>query len=504
MSEVTARALARSSLHMNAMQIVQMASRLVLTPIVIGRLGLEGYGVWVLLFTVCSSATAINSGVYLAYVKITAELDERRDYVSMTQVISSGMALMTIFSATVLGAIWLLRGSLLPTLGVPPLLQADAGRVLGLLSLAILVETGAGCTSYVLAGLQRMDLQYRFKLTGLVVELAVDILLLLTGYGMASLAAGYLAGGVIAAVASRAACRHLRPTLALLPLRCSIAGLRQLMPIGFRLQSVVLLGTVARESVRLAISILFGAATLGMYQLADRVLLVARFPALALASPLMAAFSGIAASGQTEKGRRLFMQASTVTAIGAAFALTFAMLFADAILYAWTGHDLPDSAWTVRVLAPAEFVPLLAGVTIAALRAAGTVAFELRFATVSSVLTLLGIAVGNLIAGFAGSVVAIAIGRCLAALWFMWRLPVTWIVDRGAYLRRTMLWPILVVVPTMLAAQLTASALAHPSGRWGTLMLVVTLAGTTALPIAAIAWLALLSKQDRAALLRKE
>lgn len=500
MSDVNARALARNSLHMQAVQLAQMASRLVLTPIMLARLGLEGYGVWVLLFSLGAYATALNTGVVWAYVKLTAELDERQEYALLSQVVSSGAVLMAAAATIVLGAVWLLRGILLPAIGVPPPALYEAQLALAVLSAAVLVDTSLGAALPVLAGLQRMDLQYRFILVGSLADFVTALTMLSNGYGVLSLASGFLAGKLVAGGVAFLVCRRLRPALVLAPWRARLAALRRLMPLGFRLQGVVLLYTLARESVRLLISTLFGAAALGTYQLADRVLFFAKSPVGAILSPLMPAFSGLAARGQTERGRALFAQASTVTAAGAALSLLFAAMFADPILRAWTGHDIPNAAWTVRVLAPAEFAALLTGVAVAALRAAGTVGLELRFALAASVLALVAVAVGYPIAGYAGSVVAIAVGRCVAATWFLRRLPLAWTVDRRDYAFRTLVWSVVTVTPVVLAAKLVSTGLPDSAGRWMTLATIALLGAASALAVAAMTWLVLLSKEDRAAL----
>jgi hypothetical protein len=175
-------------------------------------------------------------------------------------------------------------------------------------------------------------------------------------------------------------------------------------------------------------------------------------------------------------------------------------VFADTILRAWIGHDIPDAAWTVRVLAPAEFAVLLTGVAVAALRAAGTVGLELRFALAASVLALAGVTAGYPIAGYAGSVVAIAVGRGLAASRFLRRLPLAWTVDRRDYARRTLLWSVAIVTPVVLAAKIVSTGLPDSAGRWLTLATIAVLAAASALVVAAMTWLVLLSREDRAAL----
>jgi hypothetical protein len=57
-----------------------------------------------------------------------------------------------------------LRGAILPAIGVPAPALYEAQLALAVLSVAVGLDPGLGAALPVLAGLQRMDLQYRFDL----------------------------------------------------------------------------------------------------------------------------------------------------------------------------------------------------------------------------------------------------------------------------------------------------------------------------------------------------
>ena len=48
MAQVTAKSSARNSVYALVAQVWRIASRFLLTPLIIAKLGLEGYGVWML------------------------------------------------------------------------------------------------------------------------------------------------------------------------------------------------------------------------------------------------------------------------------------------------------------------------------------------------------------------------------------------------------------------------------------------------------------------------
>jgi len=502
MSAVSVRTLARSSVYVNAAQLWQMGSRLVLTPLVIARLGLAGYGAWTLVFSLCSYAIALDAGAGWVYAKLTAELDERREYALLSEVISSGLVLVGSAAALGLSGVWLARAWLLPLLGVPQHLLHETARTLAVLAVAVVFEASAGCVLDVLAGLQRMDLQYRFIILGSVAEFATTLSLLLGGGGMVALPVGFSVGAAVSVGAAWVQCRRLRPGILLSPFRVSRGGVTRVVQLGFRFQSFLLVGTTVRQGLALLMSGLYGTAALGVFNLADRLLSVARTPGLAIISPLMPAFANLRSGRHAWRGRQLFTRASKAVGVAAALPLLFAIVFAEPILFAWTGQHFPDAAWTARVLAPVEFVALLTGVAGARLRAAGTVRLELISGLAGSALAVLSLAATYPLAGYAGSVVAIACGRCVGAVWFLERSVAYWKLDRWHYARTTVLAPLLWLIPVSLLFGRATFALrildASGPSRWSVLGILALLAVAYGLVCAPVAWFLGISAPERA------
>jgi len=503
---VSLRGLARSSAYVNAAQLWQMASRLVLTPIVIARLGLDGYGAWTLVYSVCANAIALDSGAAWAYAKLTAELDEDGDWSRLSEVIGAGLLLVGSTVAVGLAAVWLARGWILPVLGVPPQLLRETEQTLCILSLAVAFKACLGAALPVLAGLQRMDLQYRFIICGSVVEFATALSLVLAGRGMTALPLGILAGEVVSIGAAWRACRRLRPALRLSPLHAGLQGVKQIVSVGLRFQGVVLMGTVARQAIRVALSGLYGTAALGIFNLAERLLSVAGGPALAIVSPLMPAFAKLGSGSHAWRWRQLFWRASKVAAVAAAVPLLFAAVFADPILFAWTGQRFPAAVWAARALAPVEFLAVLTGVAGARLRAAGTVRLEVIAGLAGSVLALAGMLVAYPVAGLAGSVVAVACGRCAGSAWLLARFASFGRLDGRRYLRTTVLAPVLRLAPLcalFAAAAFALTLLGSPdAGRWSVLGRLALLAAAYTLACTPVAWFLALSARDRATVVR--
>jgi O-antigen/teichoic acid export membrane protein len=499
MTPVTVRGLARSSAYVTAAQFWQMGSRLILTPVVITSLGLTGYGAWTLVFSLCSYAVMVDAGAGWVYAKITADYDAVSDYVTLSEIVSSGAVFVGALCAAFCTVLWIFRAPILSALGVQPALFDETSRTLLVLSIVVVVEASAGCVLDVLAGLQRMDLQHRFIIIGSTVEFATTLALLEAHAGMVALPIGLLCGGVVSIGIGGITCRRLRPMLHVSPLHASLGGIRRVMHLGLRFQSVLAINTVLAQGLRLMISSLYGLTALAIYHLADRVLYVARSPGLAVISPLMPAFANMESGGWSTRWRRAFKYALTVTSIASAMPLLFAATFGGPILFAWTGQHFPDAVWIVRTLAPAEFLTLVAGVGAARLRALGTIRVEAMTTLMGTAIALGGGALAKPIGGFAATVAVASAGRCIAALTLLDRFIVPARVGRLSALRPVVLIPLLFAPVCVLTGMLASmSGLAGAiANRWAALLTLSSLVFADATACGALAWFVALTARER-------
>ena len=198
MAKVTVAALARSSGLAGVASVWQIVSRIVLTPIILASLGLEGYGVWILIFSLCGSVNFIGVSFGLAYAKLTAEHDSRGDYDALGRLIAAGIVLVLGIGGAGLGFIGWFREPILAAIGVPPEMVHSAGIALILVTIAMLLAMSVGCVYFVLAGLQRTDLRFTAVIISSIIYFAVAIVLLWQGWGLVGLAAAFLVGEIFA------------------------------------------------------------------------------------------------------------------------------------------------------------------------------------------------------------------------------------------------------------------------------------------------------------------
>lgn len=419
MAKVTARSLARNSLFAGLAQLWTIGSRFILTPIILQQIGLDGYGTWVLLFSVCAYVSLFDTSFGFAYSKYTAEYDRRGDYDTLAQIIGAGILSIGSVGLAALVAALAFRYPILEALNVPDGIRHDAGIALVIVVFCLLFRMSLGCTFQVLAGLQRIDLRYKLTIFASLVDFCVALALLVRGWGILGLAFGHLTGQVASTIWAWALCKRIAPSLRISPFHFSKHGFRLILGLGGKFQLLSAVNIAIREGIKILLSVLMGVGTVGVFQLAIRLLQLGSSLAQSLIGPLMPAFANLYAGDEKQREQRLFTQSSKVIATLGALSLAFVALFADQALTAWTGQAFPRAAWTIRVFATVQFVTLLTGVASASLRARGIVAPEIKFVLVSFAVMLLCIYPFYQFAEYQGIIFAVFLGRLTGAIWFL-------------------------------------------------------------------------------------
>jgi O-antigen/teichoic acid export membrane protein len=413
--------LARGTIATIVAQVVRIVAGVLMVPLVIGTLGLQGYGTWVILMALYQQLGAPTTGFQWAYSKFTAELEQSGDLERLSGILAAGLITLSVPTALVGAGLWFASDSLLPLLGVPENLHAATAAALALLSLAALLRAAGGGALQVLAGLQRTDLRYSIDVLDAVVYLIVAVVLLLAGWGLVALATGILLGQALSLLAGVVACKRVYPAISLSPLRARADGFREILGLGARFQVMVVLGQTATSGRAMAIGAVAGADVVGLFGLAERLIIMARTPANSIVTPLLPAFASLTQAADQVRRHRLRRLGSKLSVASVLPVLAFICLLADPLLFAWTGQHYPQAVIAVWVLSVTSLAITATAVPEAQLRAAGTLSLETRMLFAEAVLMVAGAVAGFAAGGFVGILVAVLCIRVGTRSWFLVR-----------------------------------------------------------------------------------
>ncbi|MCA9511884.1 MAG: lipopolysaccharide biosynthesis protein, partial [Myxococcales bacterium] len=504
MARVTLGRLVRSSGLAGLAQVVRAASSMVLTPIVLGAIGLEGFGVWALLFSLSNSINVIGVSFGNAYAKFTADFEARRDFDGLAERVGAGLVLIGGVAALglvglALASEWLLRMSSVPEAMLP---EARTGFLI--VCVTVFSMLSIGCVRQILAGLQRTDLSSVGQIATSLAYLALGWTLVRRGHGIVGLAVANLAAELAGIALSWVWCRRVCPQLVLSPLRATRAGLREVVALGGRFQLVFALNFLSNEGFKIALSSLLGPAVLGSYELARRMMRLCQTAAGAIHTPMMPAFAQLHSGGESERARHMHNRGALALFTAALVAIGFVAVFAERTMLVWTADPQPLAAWTFRALAAAYVFKQLSSMATANLRGRGEFRLEIG-SMVFSLVARLGLIV-PLYAwlDYAGFVWSEAIAHVATALVLLWPYAGREGIALGRFFWEAAARPTLLLALPLAAAWAGAHAWPLPLGdvapRWQAFFELALWGALFSAASAGVVWFGLLASDERARL----
>lgn len=209
-------ALAANSIFNNSWALVAGLVAFIVTPVMLGRLGADLFGVWTTMLAFVSVAALLDCGVGVVVTRFVASGDQDERAQAVASAALSFYLLLGVLGGL---AIALLGPFAIAALGVR--LGVSGGRIIfGAVGIAFLGEQLTACASAVFTGQQRFRVVASLSVLGSLVKGAGLLYLTLRGvllpgllawYAAVALALGALALGISAMTGPGMAFRHLRP-----------------------------------------------------------------------------------------------------------------------------------------------------------------------------------------------------------------------------------------------------------------------------------------------------
>jgi O-antigen/teichoic acid export membrane protein len=191
---------------------VNLALGLCLSPLIVRRLGIEQYGVWVLLFSAADYLRIIDFGFRSSVVNACARLRTRGDADGINQTLTSALAYFFVGSV----ACWLLavlcRAPLVAMFNVAEPMRPTAITLVGIIVATVSVRLMFAPVTAVLEAFERFDLLNRAYIAGLVLRATGSVGVLLAGRGLIGLAWVVLLVQVVEATWNFASVRRVVPS----------------------------------------------------------------------------------------------------------------------------------------------------------------------------------------------------------------------------------------------------------------------------------------------------
>jgi O-antigen/teichoic acid export membrane protein len=440
--------------------VVSVAVPFLLTPIMLDRLGDEGFGFYAVVIAVVGYFSALDLGLSAALSRNVAFYAAQGRLSAVRQLNVIGVSSYLLLGLVLSPLLVVLDGPIVNVLDLSEGLHDAALHVLWWAYVLIFVSLATSTFRSLLMGLQQMRIVALADIVTQLVFAVAVVWLLDAGKGLDGvLIASYLRVGVLALVLATAARRHVRPLFSLAVQRPVLTGV---LSFGGWMQVNNLCSIVLLETDRIVIGGFVGVVSVTRYEVANRLAMTVRLFPLQFVGALMPAATQMHAAGEEARLNDVYIRGTRLLALLSLGLGGFLVGAATPLFEVWLGRMVPDSAPILALLVVTFCLNNLTGVGTMVLRAVGKPRKESYYgilATVSNLALTLALAPAF---GLYGIMIGTLVSAVVGTVYFL----VTFHRMRGLSWRSTLLGPLarLLVAVFLAAGALGPVTAAMPAG----------------------------------------
>ncbi len=249
-----------------------MVSGIFLSPYLIRKLGVDGYGVWVLVFGLIENYWLFDLGLRSATVKYTAEYRAKDEAWRINEIINTGVVYFSAMALVLMGGSWVLSHYVDRVFRVAPAHTAEFQFLVVVIGASWSFGMIFNVFNATLEGFQRFDISSRIWIGVTVIRVAGTAILLLLGYRLIALGLLVVASQVFGYALSFLCVRRVFPEQRISLRLANFRTFRQLVSYGIH----TVTGTVATQLLNQSAPLIIGhfrpAAHAGYYSVPTRLL----------------------------------------------------------------------------------------------------------------------------------------------------------------------------------------------------------------------------------------
>ncbi len=416
----TARTVGRNTVFTALGRFAVLIVWFVMTPRILGALGVDRFGLWSLLLAMGGSLATLDLGLGIALTRYVAELNASGRLAEVPRLTLRASGLQLLFGVVLVVPCLLLRDPLLHSVHVPAAWLGEAREAYVWTLAAFAAGMLANLVVGVMQGFQRMGLAAWVQVPAAAGLLVAITRALRSPHPLIALVRAQLVFSVVVAVALFALLVVVGRKAP--PSKEEALPLRRVVRFGGWLQLTSLLALVQTQLDKLILAWFVALAPVGMYELGWRgAYAISLAPMFFLAALLPAATHlGVGASGAAHQNlyRRIvgpyLLFVTVLTAAGIALA--------PPLLETWLRAPSPDAVFMLRLVLVAQLANLWTGAASTMARVIERAHFESQYLGLAVGLHVGLAALGLALLGWRGVLYGFALSACLGAAWFIARV----------------------------------------------------------------------------------
>jgi len=323
---------------------------LILTPLLINRLGSFYFGLWVLVGSVTDYYGLLDVGMRSTLFRFVTRCKGNNDRQGLDEVMSSALAIILAISALVL----VLTAAMVPWIpaffAVGPAARPLFMEVMAILGITVAVLFPGQLFGTYLSGLRRFDL-YNFSTSGAnLLKLLLTVLALRAGMGIIGVAFATLISSVSNLLINFLMLRSVDPELRFSLRLVSLSRIRELFSFSF-FAFLISIGDYLRFFTdSIVIGRVLTVALITPFSIASRIISLLRHLLYGVAAPLQGMMGELDGAGRQEELKKFVLRSLRLTGVLTCVLVSLLALNGDWLIRRWIGEGFHNSYQLLLIL----------------------------------------------------------------------------------------------------------------------------------------------------------
>jgi O-antigen/teichoic acid export membrane protein len=324
---------------------------LFLTPYIILRIGADRYGVFAIVSVLTGYFTLIDLGVGDSFLKYFSEYLAKNDNRRINEVANTGFVFYSLIGCFILAIVFPLTGKFLDFFSIESAMYLESLFAIRMGFIILVFSSVFGVFSYLLLGLQRMDVTNGISIALSVPHIIGAIIFLEMGFGLKGLMINNAISAFLIGFANFVFSKKLCEGLSFNPVRFYARSmLLRLIRFGYKLKVMHFAHLIIRSLDKLLIGHFLTIGLVTYYHLGSTIAYKAQTLPYIITSALLPAFGEIYFKKGKEKLIEGYLRGSKYMAILVAPFFIFIIASARNLLTLWMGPGYETSVFILRIL----------------------------------------------------------------------------------------------------------------------------------------------------------
>ncbi|HUS10250.1 MAG TPA: oligosaccharide flippase family protein [Pyrinomonadaceae bacterium] len=373
-------------------QITEIVIGLLMLPFNLAHLGPSVYGLWMMAASIPAYFSILDLGYGAAQVRFVSKYRALLDAEGLNEIVSTLFLLFAFLGLAVIIAGAILAYNLSTLFNLTPDEASTAGQVLLIISLYVAVGFPFSVFGAVVNGFQRIHLNSYVAIATVIIVAVVNVVVLLSGYGLVTLVAATTAVRFLAHFAYRANAYRAFPGLVMRLRYVKLTRLREVTGFSSYIFLLDLANKLNYSTDVPIIGAFIGPTGVAVWAVAQRLITATQEMTIQVSGGLFPVVTDIAALGETDRLRKVFLQGTRLSLAMVIPAGTILAVLASPLVLWWVGPSFSQSVPVIWILVAAVIIRVGNSTATTTLKGAGEHSF-LTIANITIALANLGLSI---------------------------------------------------------------------------------------------------------------